>query len=123
MSSDAPSPTQEHKTHADILTAAADLLEKPGAWTQGCFARDQSGKPSAPRDPDAVCYCMAGAIYSIVGTNSRGDALIDVLSTRARRQGFRHIAHWNDKENRTQAEVVSALRAAADLARTEQVKG
>jgi hypothetical protein len=112
---DEPSPTQEHRTPADILNAAADLLEKPGAWVQETFGRR------------GECYCVRGAISAAAGHNSLSigddpseEALAKALFGPVR--ASQHLAgslivQWNDAKGRTQSEVVAKLREAAALAR------
>lgn len=103
-------------TTAEVLEAAADLLSKPGAWTQGALGRKEDGSPIC--DPaelsTASCYCMAGALWvanGLAGPWSAFDALLE---------GPRNnTGSWNDDRSRTQAEVVEALRAAAKQARTQ----
>jgi hypothetical protein len=48
---------------SDVLERAAALIEPPGAWTQGEYARNECGSPRAWDDPDAACFCARGAIY------------------------------------------------------------
>lgn len=109
---------------ADILKKAADLLEKPGAWTQGDYARDDFGLGLGDYDEheledgrfSPVCFCTIGAINHVRGADLGSSVwgvtrrpLWDVI-------GERNIADWNDEPGRTQAEVVAALRDAATRA-------
>ena len=98
------------KSPAEVLGAAADLLEKPGAWTQGAFARDRMGRPQVSHDHRAICFCAVGAIYRVSGYGPTATEAISRLSSQVRRNS---IGEWNDKPNRTQAEVVAALRQAS----------
>jgi hypothetical protein len=98
------------KTVADILTAAADLIEKPGAWTQGAFKRGAAGGPFS--------CCGVGAVYEVNRAAYGSQTAIDRLDSFAMRRGYSHFAAYNDAPERTQAEVVAALRAAAEKART-----
>ncbi len=41
---------------------AWELLEKPGAWTQGVPARDMAGRPVPINWYAACCWCAYGAI-------------------------------------------------------------
>ena len=87
-------------TTAQVLRAAADLIEKPGAWKQ------HGGNYR-------TTFCAAEAI-GVAG----GGPLPEVAAANrfvATMLG-RSIVSWNDAPKRTQAEVVSALRKAADLA-------
>ena len=100
-------------TVSETLRAAADLIEPAGAWAQGCLGRDQNGKPvfDAGDIGKATCFCMAGAIWRAAGKQPLVLAAFDVLRPRLWHHG---IGSWNDYYQRTQAEVVAALRAAAD---------
>lgn len=95
---------------AEVLNKAADLLEKPGAWTRGTYARDSAGQLVASSDHTATCWCAMGATIRAafsLGTRS-GDAIEQI----AKFAGD-NIGAWNDAPGRTQAEVVAALRQAA----------
>ena len=48
---------------AKVLNAAADLLEKPGAWMQG--------KSSGVRADGPRCFCTMGAIRHLTGDDLR----------------------------------------------------
>ena len=99
-------------TVAETLRAAADLIEPEGAWTQGCLGRDQDGEPVFAADiGKATCFCMAGAIWRAAGKQALVLAAFEALHPRMSHHG---IGSWNDASKRKQAEVVAALRAAAD---------
>ena len=53
-------------TVKDVLIAARAKIEKPENWTRGMSARDADGQYISPRDPKAVCWCSAGAVYASV---------------------------------------------------------
>lgn len=106
-SCDAPSKTP-HQTPADVLNAAADLLEKPGAWTQGAWKRGKSGREVRIYSPFAVSFSVLGAIDHVGGGfNSAIHALKHLIGWDI------HLQDWNDQSERTQAEVVAKLREAA----------
>lgn len=100
---------------ADILDWAADLIEPEGAWTQGAFARTKDGEPIGPLEAPATCWCLYGAIDKAgedLGVDAGWDAdraLFASLRT--------NVPKFNDAPERTQAEVVAALRQAAERAR------
>ena len=99
------------------LRAAADVLERDG-WTQGDYHASDG------------CHCVVGAIEVATGywTSSRPQ---HDLSVTARRETavdvFEAVLEspadtvfdWNDAPGRTAAEVIAALRAAADRAEAE----
>lgn len=103
---------------ADVLERAADLITPEGAWTQGTWARDESGRSVTLRSPYAACFCMRGALV-IASNKSMASEMTGVQKA----LGFRNaaaMARWNDRDSRTQAEVVAKLREAAELARSVQ---
>lgn len=102
---------------SEVLARAADLIEPEGTWTQrGDFAYTADGRGRWGSDPDAVCFCAAGATQRV--TVDRPVAA-NPLAYLERVIGNSNIAEWNDAPNRTQAEVVAALRAASELAKGE----
>lgn len=40
----------------------SQLLDKPEKWTKGASARDKSGEVVSPDSPNAICWCLAGAM-------------------------------------------------------------
>lgn len=106
---------------AKVLESAADLLEKPGAWIQGDFARDANGDGLAMGyDPKATCWCAVGALEKALGPSAEKDIAHywEALEI-ALPDGFSSVPDWNDTKGRTQAEIVATLREAAGLARSE----
>lgn len=105
---------------AAVLNRAADLIEPPGAWTQGALARDATGSPVPVYEPSAVSFCVAGAV--IRETNGcemqSWSPIHRALATRDHR--FTSASVWQDQHERTQAEAVQLLRDAARLAEHEE---
>jgi hypothetical protein len=95
----------EPATVPEVLRAAAGLIEPEGAWVDGWSGNNKT------------CFCAVSAIRSASG--HRGiiaDPAIDALRDSL---GVRFVVGWNDVPGRTQAEVVAALRKAADLAEAD----
>jgi hypothetical protein len=99
----------------DTPLSVADVLEAPGAWIQGWFARDAIGTDLAEFSYEATCWCARGVIYSIAGV--AGDDAVNVLVGVIGGERIYDVELWNDAPERTQPEVVAALRRAATLAR------
>lgn len=104
------------------LHRVADRLEKPGAWTQGCLARDGGGLSCDVAD--AVSVCALGAMCAELDT-SWGPGVIDhpmrwtawaaVMNTLFKLNGkYIQVAIWNDYVATTQSDVVAMFRAAAN---------
>lgn len=97
---------------ADVLNRAADLIERDG-WCQRRY-RGQDGE-----------HCVSDALIRAAGMGEPGDTgqqarvmtlyceASDALRAKVRRK---NLPRWNDAPGRTQAEVVAALRAAAERA-------
>jgi hypothetical protein len=89
---------------ADVLNVAADLIERDG-WCQGYFT-----DPLGRRCVDGA-ICATSTMLPTTHWTDRAAARSALLLW----LGERHI-DWNDAPGRTQAEVVAALRAAAERA-------
>lgn len=110
----APSPTQEPRALADILNAAADLIERVG-WTQDQWARTADGSTAQQDGSDAACFCLWGAVQHVCGNDdSQTD---DALAVFRAATGIQTYIEWNDTKGRTREEVVAALRQSAEYAR------
>ena len=90
---------------ADVLNGAADLIERDG-WCQGTF-----------RDGGARCASRAIGDAAENTKNPHGPDWSDAAHICLRKlTGHWFVSGWNDKPGRTKAEVVAALRAAAERA-------
>lgn len=101
---------------ADILERAAVRLSKPGAWTQGSYARTVRGHRIGPCCGPAVCWCAEGALIAESDSDEAARQALEATLPPPP-EGARTIPHWNDTAGRTQSEVVQALRDAAAKAR------
>jgi hypothetical protein len=102
---------------ADILRKARSIIEKPENWTQGTFARDESGNAVNPRASAAVCYCSRGALNHVTGGDGvydgeAYDVLLSLLS-----DDYLGVADFNDTN--THAEVLALFDRAIDRAESE----
>ncbi len=104
-----------------VLRAAADLIEPEGAWIKGHLAKDEHGWYTS--DARRACrFCAVGAIRAAAGAPHLEGSTLSLNARLFVNQviGFgKSLPSWNDAPERTQAEVVSALRKAADLAEAE----
>lgn len=50
---------------SEILIQTKNLLLRPGAWTQRVSARNKRGYIVPYDSPDAVCWCLSGAVQRI----------------------------------------------------------
>ena len=49
-------------TVLEVLMNAKELIRDRDNWTQGTMARDKNGKGVLAYSPDAVCFCVTGAL-------------------------------------------------------------
>jgi len=106
-------------TTKEILIAARAKIERPECWTNGAYARDAAGREVEPTCPDAVCWCVRGAIDASTGHHSGNRPASVLFSQAVAGYGALYIPIWNDEPNRTHAEVLAAFDraiAAADSA-------
>ena len=89
----------------NVFARAADLIETKG-WTQGTSARTATGDPCSPDDPKATCFCASGALAAVGAWGA------DMARLRAHLNIY-SLSIWNDRPDRTAAEVIAALRACA----------
>jgi hypothetical protein len=92
------------KTTADVLRAAAWYIEEHG-WCRATFTSDDGR------------VCAWGAINAVVNGDPENDDEdgTDAYGALGKAVGDRNIPDWNDRRHKA-AEVVAALRAAAELA-------
>ena len=105
------------------LRAAADVLERDG-WTQGLYHRRRWFRR---------LHCPSGALLRVIQPNAQdGTSLTSSNKERwyeavwavqdhlfAAPGPGKTLERWNDTPGRTAAEVIAALRAAADAAEAE----
>lgn len=96
-------------TDRDILIRARALVAR--GWTQRTNARDETGRPTDPRGPDAVCWCLSGAVHRVAP-----DAARHAYQLLCKALDSPWAVDWNDTPGRTQAEVLELFdRAIARL--------
>lgn len=103
----------------EIVKAAKTKLANPKAWIKGSLARDKSGRQVNPVSPDAVCWCLIGAMHS-VNTGSPSGCVVGTEAYDAIRVSTPNHWPWlqefNDCEGTTHADVIETLdRAIASL--------
>lgn len=93
---------------ADVLNGAADLIERDG-WTQNQYRSVDGGRCLSR----AIGDCVPGHFDAAWWHSPLYEEAADYLRITI---GRHFLAGWNDQPGRTQAEVVAALRAAAERA-------
>ncbi len=101
------------KTTKEILVEARGYIAQ--GWTQGAYARDAHDLPRDGAHPDAVCWCMYGALHRAEGPELYRPDVRDLLSEIVREP----LDEWNDDEDRKHAEVLAAFDRAIEMAGAE----
>jgi hypothetical protein len=91
-------------TAKDVIRAALPLVENEHTWTQGVFARDETGLEVEPDASRAVRWCAEGALKKVGGL-ANGEAIDTALGTFLGIVGY-GLHHINDCKGR---EAVVAL--------------
>lgn len=80
-----------------------ELLSSPSRWTQDFFARDVEGHAVLPSSPEAVAWCLIGALtkcYPDPEENARiSDKMYDLL-------GGEGVVRFNDRAKHWQVLAV-----------------
>jgi hypothetical protein len=100
-----------------------DLLADASKWTRGASARDRSGKQCSIYSPDAVRYCLLGALLAAYDGEQLA-AAVDAVRQAIGDEGQMSIESWNDDHGRTFDEVrrvIELADAAAEAAGEESV--
>lgn len=107
----------------EILRNARKLIERPGAWTRGAYARDANLNKIHLRGMlhvTARCYCPLGALYVAAGSiDAPLEPEVSVLCEGIGGIEFRDngdLVTWNDAPERTHIEVLDAFDRAIALA-------
>jgi hypothetical protein len=88
----------------------SEFLSDRSRWTQHATARDASGDITHPDSPNAVCFCLLGAIYK--STDSAIERILTIKKIENHVKEFTGL--WNDAPGR-QFEEVKALLVELDL--------
>lgn len=99
---------------AAVLRRAAELIAEPERWTRETLARDANGKECQECSVKAVQWCALGAIVRAAADAGIGSHWGDASWALRLHLGIRNTGEWNDHPSRRHAEVLAALRAAAD---------
>ncbi|MDB5542846.1 MAG: hypothetical protein JWQ89_4573 [Devosia sp.] len=101
------------------LRAVRARLATPDKWTKGALARKADGNAVNPHDQDAVCWCLSGAM--LVEAEELGEGSISgfenvIYRTTHEITGSFDYVLWQDRDNRTHAEVLALIDRAIQLA-------
>jgi predicted aconitase len=103
----------------EILVGAREILSDPNRWTREFQARDIEGRCIAWNEPEAVCFCLMGAINrasrdidpdDITPAYDAMNVLDSVIDAA--------IPTFNDRPTTTHEDVLKALDAAIKMRQT-----
>jgi hypothetical protein len=102
---------------AELLLYAKGLVDTPPKWTTGSSARDAKRKRVYPVVPEAVCFCMTGALSRARWDTAETDEVFgmahSLLPWERDYWYVQSVPAWNDFEGRTHAQVLAAFDSAA----------
>jgi hypothetical protein len=92
-------------------------------WTQGCSAQNRQGFPVVASCDDAVRWCLVGSTvantYLLAGrTHIRTNAWLIIQDLIRNRNETCSMDEWNDRDGRTQEEVLELLDEAITITTT-----
>lgn len=105
------------KQGAEVLYRASEIIRNPEKWCTGMEAMTPDRDLTHARDPNAVCWCLVGAIKCASGTN---DLAADFAQEAVRAMLLNEdsaeaeLTAWNDNPYRLHGEVVALLESVAD---------
>jgi hypothetical protein len=87
-----------------------ELLTDESKWTQGSFARDKDGNKVGLATPEAVCWCISGAVMRCYDPFKAG-AIEEMILIHANvhRSIKVSIMGWNDHPSRTFEDIKSLV--------------
>ena len=107
----------------DVLKMARDFIQEPGAWVKGSHAQDDRGEEIAPEEPDAVCFCLEGAIIRALtelGESAESSELLEMDAELMGDDG-EYMTMWQDRAERTHAEVLARVDATLERLEREAI--
>ena len=87
------------------LQKVRELLADPEHWMQGYSARRANGHHTYPEDPQAVSWCLFGALRKVTSPGRCDEELFRLKEA----HGDVSTIYWNDHPLRKHEEVVALL--------------
>lgn len=123
--------TEPPNTVPEVLRQAKALISNRQNWTQQCEARNKDLQPCPPNHPDAVAFCISGAVHRVCGLDCDdpneslpkykvSQKACDILQeaviriTDGQREDYT-VEHYNDTH--THRQVLQVIDAAILIAR------
>ena len=107
----------------EVLQQARALLARPKGWTRKSNARDAKGKAVNLDAPDAVSFCMTGAMRHVTpdfgSSLEYRDAFAAIQDTLVPTERDPYPVAWNDARGRKKTEVLAVMKATIDRLKEE----
>ncbi len=103
---------EQHK----ISKALLSLFKSKKSWIQGGYAKDEKGRTLWGDDPEAVCWCLAGAARAVC-LEKDGMSPTQRAAIALGFPGSVEMIAWNDTDGRTFKEVRDLLKSRAGLSK------
>lgn len=100
-----------------VLNDAAELLSDPARWHKGSYAGNMLGEPVPTHDPEAVCWCLSGALVRSNSVNIgyiAHDEAYHALTTVVQDMGHSTIVKFNDHPETTHEMVMRVMDTAKE---------
>lgn len=99
----------------ELLEHARELLSEPARWTQNALARTAENEVANGYDPNAICWCLYGALQHAAGVSDVIAAetyiaeQLDALGWERSEFDDDTITNWNDDPERIHQDVLTLL--------------
>lgn len=114
----------------EILDRMDKILDEPKKWVKGEYAKDHDGVGTYSTDPEAVCWCMVGAmnkaLANILPSASKIEAESDATDAirLAAEELYGHsyfaISNFNDAPSTDYIRVKAVISRARQLLKSHQ---
>lgn len=102
----------------EILKAARAKIAKPENWRKGGYAADAHGRTCSFDDPEAVCFCAEGALFSAVRDDSRLNNAYELVRA-ALPTKVTFLPAFNDAETTAHADILALFDRAIAAAEAQ----
>lgn len=93
-------------------------------WTPGTLARNAHGAPVQPDGPDAAAWSIGGAVQALRLGSWKSSCIMEAIaSTLELLHGASSVMVWEDRPERTEADVLALIAAARRAAQLGGFQG
>ena len=108
----------------DVLKMARGFIQEPDAWMKEWHAQNHIGQETGPTEPDAVCFCLEGAIIRALSELLEVDEdelLLKEINDEVMSKNEDSMVIWNDSPQRTHAQVLARVDATLERLEREAI--